>query len=52
MTKYLKPQEIDFLHGRIGTSVFMANYYNPNWVGDLRVRAIQGIQEIQKKVKA
>jgi len=52
MTKFLKPQEIDFLHGRIGTSVFMANYYNPNWVGDLRARAIQGVSEIMGKVKA
>jgi len=51
MTKYLKPQEIDFLHGRIGTSVFMANYYNPNWVGDLRARAIQGVGEIMGKIQ-
>jgi intergrase/recombinase len=51
MTKYLKPQEIDFLHGRIGTSVFMENYYNPSLVEDLKARTLQGINEIQEKVK-
>ena len=50
MTKYLKPQEIDFLHGRIGTSVFMQNYYNPSIVEDLKARAFQGIAEIQTKI--
>ena len=27
LTKYLRPPEIDFLHGRISTSVFMRNYF-------------------------
>jgi intergrase/recombinase len=28
-TKHLKESEIDFLHGRVSTSVFMRNYFNP-----------------------
>jgi len=51
LTKYLKPQEIDFLHGRLGTSVFMANYYNPAMVEDLKARTLQGIKEIQGKIQ-
>jgi len=51
MTKYLKTPEIDFLHGRVTSSVFMANYFNPSLIGDLKARAFQGIAEIQEKVK-
>lgn len=51
LTKQLKPQEIDFLHGRIGTSVFMENYYNPAMVEDLKARAFQGIQEIRGMIQ-
>jgi intergrase/recombinase len=50
MTKYLKQPEIDFLHGRVSTNVFMANYYNPKLVEDLRTRAEQGIAEILRRV--
>lgn len=51
MTKFLKPSEIDFLHGRVTSSVFMANYFNPALIGDLRERAFKGITEIQEKIK-
>lgn len=51
MTAYLKPSEIDFLHGRVTSSVFMANYFNPSLIGDLRERAFKGISEIMEKIK-
>lgn len=51
MTKYLNQSEINFLHGRIGTSVFMQNYFNPAWIGDLKQRVFKGIAEIQKKLR-
>jgi len=50
ITKYLKPSEIDFIHGRIGTSVFMQNYFNPSLVSDLRDRVFMAIAEIQNKI--
>jgi intergrase/recombinase len=50
MTKYLKQPEIDFMHGRVSTNVFLANYYNPKLVEDLRTRTEQGIKEILEKV--
>jgi hypothetical protein len=51
LTKFLKPSEIDFLHGRVTGSVFMANYFNPSLVSDLKARVFQGISEIQEKTK-
>jgi len=36
MTKYLKREEIDFLHGRISSSIFMQNYFNPALIKDLK----------------
>jgi hypothetical protein len=51
MTKFLKPSEIDFLHGRVTSSVFMANYFNPSLISDLKERVFQGINEILEKVK-
>lgn len=38
LTKYLKESEIDFLHGRVSTSVFMRNYFNPALIKDLKTR--------------
>ncbi len=52
MTKYLKPSEIDFLHGRVTANVFMQHYFNPALIADLKARAFEGIREIQEKVKA
>jgi len=50
MTKHLKESEINFLHGRVSTSVFMRNYFNPALILDLKTRAFKGIQEIQNKI--
>jgi len=50
LTKYLNQNEIDFLHGRIGTSVFMHNYFNPALIGDLKDRVFKAIAEIQNKI--
>jgi hypothetical protein len=50
MTEWLRQPEIDFLQGRVSANVFMKNYFNPALIGDLRTRAFQGIQAIQKKV--
>ena len=51
MTKFLKKEEIDFLHGRVTSGVFMQHYFNPALISDLKTRAFQGIAEIQEKVK-
>jgi intergrase/recombinase len=50
MTKWLRESEIDFLHGRVSSSVFMRNYFNPAWIGDLEGRAIRGIKRIMEKM--
>jgi len=50
LTKYLKDAEIDFLHGRVSTNVFMRNYFNPALIADLQARVLQGIAEIQTKI--
>jgi len=49
-TRHLSESEINFLHGRISSSVFMRNYFNPALIADLKTRAFQGIQEIQAKI--
>jgi len=49
MTKWLKQPEIDFLQGRISSSVFMRNYFNPALITDLKERVFQGIREVQTK---
>ena len=47
LTKYLRQPEIDFLHGRVSTNVFMQNYFNPALIGDLKERVFKAIREIQ-----
>jgi hypothetical protein len=49
-TKYLKDNEIDFLHGRVTSSIFMKNYFNPSLIEDLKTRAYLVINEIQEKI--
>ena len=51
LTKHLKDTEVDFLEGRVANSVFMRNYFNPALITDLQTRALQGINEIQQKVR-
>jgi intergrase/recombinase len=50
MTQFLRREEIDFAMGRVSGNVFMAHYFNPALLGDLRVRAFEGIKQIQAKV--
>ena len=50
MTKYLKESEINFIHGRVTTSIFMANYFNPALISDLKERVFKGINEILAKI--
>jgi hypothetical protein len=50
LTKHLNQSEIDFLHGRIGTTVFMQNYFNIALIGDLKQRIFKAIAEIQTKI--
>jgi intergrase/recombinase len=47
MTKFLNPAEIDFLQGRVSTSVFMKNYSTLVLIKDLRQRVFRGISEMQ-----
>jgi len=42
--------EINFLHGRIGTSVFMQNYFNIAWIRDLKKRLFAGIKQILEEI--
>jgi len=46
MTRFLRVPEIDLLQGRVGASIFMANYYNPAHIGDLKERVLLGIEEL------
>ena len=50
LTRYLREAEINFIHGRVGTSVFMENYFNPAWISDLKERMFKAIEEIQNKI--
>jgi intergrase/recombinase len=49
-TKHLKDNEIDFLQGRVNSSVFMKNYFNPSLISDLRIRVHRTVNEIQEKI--
>ena len=50
ITKYLQQSEIDFLHGRCSSSVFMKHYFNPKLITDLKARTFKAIKEIQKAI--
>ena len=52
LTKYLKQPEIDFLHGRVSTSIFMQHYFNPALISDLKQRVFKAISEIKHKISA
>jgi len=52
MNKFLKKEEIDFLHGRVTSSVFMQHYFNPALIVDLQARAFKGVAEILDKVES
>jgi len=46
--KHLKQPEIDFLQGRVSSSVFMQNYFNPTWISGLKKRALKNGKELMK----
>ena len=50
LTKHLRQPEIDFLHGRVSTSVFMRNYFNPALISDLKTRTFRAANEILAKI--
>jgi len=50
MVKHLREPEINFIHGRVSTSVFMKYYFNPALIKDLKKRVFKGIKEIQKLI--
>jgi len=50
MTKYLKQPEIDFIHGRVTTNIFMANYFNPALISDLKERVFKAIGDLRDKI--
>ena len=49
-TKHLKDNEIDFLHGRVTSSVFMKNYFNPSLISDLKARSDEITKMIQGRI--
>jgi len=51
LIRYLRREEVDFLHGRVTSGVFMQHYFNPALIGDLRERVFKGVAEILAKVK-
>nr|MDO8135375.1 hypothetical protein [Candidatus Njordarchaeum guaymaensis] len=50
LTKHLSQPEIDFIHGRISTNVFMRNYFNPAWISDLQTRTLKATAEIVAQI--
>lgn len=50
LTTILTPSEIDFIQGRIGSSVFMTNYFNPALITDLQTRALSGLANIRSRI--
>jgi intergrase/recombinase len=52
LTKYLRQPEIDFLHGRVGISIFMTNYFNPALIKDLKERTMNAIQNIISNIQS
>jgi len=44
MTRHLTEPEINLLQGRVGKSVFMAHYFNPSYLIDLKSRLERGVK--------
>ncbi len=51
MIRHLKKEEVDFLHGRVTSGVFMQHYFNPSLIVDLKERVFRGVAEIQEKIR-
>jgi intergrase/recombinase len=50
MTRYLSEVEINFLHGRVSSSVFMTNYFNLTWISDLKDRTFKSVRAIMQRI--
>jgi hypothetical protein len=50
LTRTHTQPEIDFLHGRVSTGVFMTNYFNPAWISDLQSRTLKAAAGILAKI--
>ncbi|MEM3629385.1 MAG: integrase [Candidatus Bathyarchaeia archaeon] len=50
LTKHLNEVEINFLHGRVSSSVFMRNYFNPVWISDLKERVFKAIEQLMQRI--
>jgi intergrase/recombinase len=48
LTKYLHQAEIDFIHGRTSSNVFMKHYFNPGLISDLQKRTIHATKELSR----
>ena len=48
-TRHLSEVEINFLHGRVSSSVFMTNYFNPTWITDLKKRSLKAVAAIMQR---
>ncbi|MEM3907023.1 MAG: integrase [Nitrososphaerota archaeon] len=52
MTKFLTEPEINLLQGRVGKSVFMAHYFNPSYLIDLKSRIERGVKGLFAMIAA
>jgi hypothetical protein len=52
LTKFLNEVEINFLHGRVSSSVFMTNYFNPVWLADFKDRALKAAETMLSHISA
>lgn len=50
LTRNLSEVEINFLHGRVSSSVFMRNYFNPTWTSDLKQRTFKTAKGIMQRI--
>jgi hypothetical protein len=50
LTRYLGEAEINFLQGRISSSVFMRNYFNPALISDLKQRTFKAVEDILARI--
>jgi len=50
LTRYLTQPEIDFLSGRVSSTVFMSSYFNPALLPDLKDRVFKAVKEIMAKI--
>jgi intergrase/recombinase len=50
LTRFLNEVEINFLHGRVSSSVFMRNYFNPAWISDLKERTFKAVSSLVQRI--